>query len=68
MIFYIISLLFPILVHTTLGELDLRVHSNWMEWDRAECFPLALEPNGFRLAPKQMKVSQLLRWKTALKR
>ena len=28
-----------------------------MEWDRAKCFPLVLEENGFRLAPKQMEFS-----------
>ena len=46
------------LVHTTLRHLDFRFLSNWMEWDRAECFPFVWEPNGFRLAPKRMEVPQ----------
>ena len=45
-------------MHTTLGQLDFRFSSSWMEWDRAECFPFVLEPNVFRLAPKQMEFSQ----------
>ena len=39
-------------------KLDLRTLSNLMEWDRAECFPFVLEPNGFRLVPKKMDFSQ----------
>ena len=43
---------------TTLRQQDLSFLSNWMEWDRVECFPFVLEPNVFRLAPKQMEFSQ----------